>query len=282
MNRTCRIGGGLACLLVGLTSIPAMSSTKAAPPKGTSFRVRYGISLIGLPIGSASITGTLDPQAYKLDAAGKLTGLAGVIINSKGGATATGSFAAGQLSPATFAATAATTNYVLTIRMAMAKGNATGVDISPPYQAMPDRIALTDADRRGIVDPLSAFIMTVPGAGDVIGPAACDRTMRLFDGGVRFDIILSYSGIRQVKGAGYTGPVAVCAARYKPIAGHRPNRPATKFMTNNKEIELWLAPLGDGRVVFPYRLSVLSMIGTTVIEATDLQTSGKKAASNPE
>lgn len=276
MNSLSRLPAGHARPLVVAAILLALGPAQAAPPAKTppgapkSFRVRYGISLIGLPIGSASITGTVNPQGYRLDASGKLTGLAGVIINSKGAATSTGGILDNRIAPATFAASAATSNYMLTIRMAMAKGNATGVEITPPYQPMPDRVPLSEADRRGIIDPLSAFIMPVPGEGAPTGPSACDRTLQLFDGGVRFDIILSYTGTRDVKGAGYAGPVAVCAARYRPIAGHRPDRPATKFMAANREIELWLAPVTGTRFVIPYRLSVLSMLGTTVIEATDV------------
>lgn len=288
MNSPMRLRTGTACLLGAVMYVAAATAgagataEKSAALPAKSLRVQYGISLIGLPIGSASIIGTLNPRGYKIEATGKLTGLAGVIINSKGAATSTGGLIGGKVDPATFAASAATSNYRLTIRMAMAKGNTTGVEITPPYQTMPDRVPLTDADRRGIIDPLSAFIMPVPSDGDQTGPAACNRTLQLFDGGVRFDIILSYTGSRQVTGAGYSGPVAVCAARYRPIAGHRPERPATKFMAANKEIELWLAPVSGTRYVFPYRLSVLSMLGTTVIEASEVAVgAGVKADARP-
>lgn len=270
MKKPFPVCAGLVSVLLA-TAAAQTSVSKEIPAAASQLRLRYSISLIGLPIGSASVTGVVGPAAYRLEANGKLTGLAGVIVNSKGAATATGRLADGRVDPSTFAATAATSNHVLTIRMAMAGGAATGVEITPVYEQTPDRVPLTAADRRGIIDPLSSFVMQVPGTGDVIGPAACNRTLALFDGGVRFDITLAFAGIRQVKGAGYTGPVAVCSARYKPIAGHRPDRPATKFMINNKEMEVWLAPVPNTRFVVPYRVSVLSMIGTTIIEATDFQ-----------
>ena len=129
---------------------------------------------------------------------------------------------------------------------------------------------------------MSSCGRAAPGTGDPIGPAACNRTLPLFDGGVRFDITLAFTGVRQVKGPGYAGPVAVCSARYKPIAGHRPDRPATKFMTNNKEMEVWLAPVGGTHFVVPYRISILTMIGTTVIEPMEFFISPEtKAAAMP-
>lgn len=266
------------CMLLAIQAADAAPPAKTAHGETDSIRLHYSISLIGLPIGTAQVIGVLGPSSYRLEANGRLTGLAGVIVNSKGAATATGSLAAGHVNPATFAASASTSNYLLTIRMAMAKGAATGVEITPPYEPRSDRVPLSEADKHGIIDPLSSFVMAVPGTGDLIGPAACDRTLPIFDGGVRFDIALAFAGIRQVKGPGYAGPVAVCSARYRPIAGHRPDRPATKFMMNNKEMEVWLAPVANTRFVVPYRVSVLSMVGTTVIEATNFESGAETRA----
>jgi len=245
----------------------------AAPPtpgEPTAIHLRYGVSLIGLPIGTATVDGTLGPKDYRLQGTGKLTGLAGVIVDTKGAVTATGVVKNGQLTPAGFAATAGTPNYLLTIRIAEERGSATGVEITPPYTQTPDRIPLSPGDRRNIIDPMSSFIMPVPGVVDMIGPAACNRTLPLFDGGVRFNVLLSFKEVRQVASPAYTGPVAVCAARYQPISGYRPARPATKFMIDNKDMETWLAPIGKSRFVYPYRIAVMSMIGMTVIEATSV------------
>jgi hypothetical protein len=79
-----------------------------------------------------------------------------------------------------------------------------------------------------------------------------------------------------VKTTGYKGPVAVCAVRYVPIAGHRPDRPGTKFMAENKSMELWLAPVEAERILLPYRVSVRTMIGTTVIEASEFSVETSK------
>ncbi len=272
MQKSSPVQAGLASLLLLAVATPATALPKTGAGPLQRIEIRYGISLIGLPIGTAAIIGTLGPKSYRLEAVGKLTGLAGVIVNSKGAATSSGSVVDGRAVPAAFAATAANRNSMLTIRMSEARGAATGIEITPPYEQKPDRVPLSEADKRNILDPLSSFFMPVSGEGDMVGPAACDRTLPLFDGGVRFDVVLAFSGTREVDGPGYKGTVAVCSARYRPHAGHRPDRPATKFMMDNKEMSVWLAPLAGTRYVVPYRISVLSMIGTTVIEATSFKT----------
>ena len=81
-----------------------------------------------------------------------------------------------------------------------------------------------------------------------------------------------------VEKPGYSGPVIVCNARYLPVAGHRPDRPGTQFMSDNRDLSVWLAPVEGTRVLMPIRISVRTMMGTSVIEATRWnQDSGGKA-----
>ncbi len=178
---------------------PSAATPSSSPPiEASALHLRYGVSLIGLPIGTASVDGTIGATGYRLEGAGKLTGLAGIIVDTKGAVTAAGTFTGGRVNPASFAASAGTPNYLLTIRMAMEHGTATGVEITPMYQQTPDRIPLTPADRRNIIDPMSSLIMAVPGTGEVIGPQSCNRTIPIFDGGVRFNVLLAYTGTREV------------------------------------------------------------------------------------
>ena len=63
-------------------------------------------------------------------------------------------------------------------------------------------------------------------------------------------------------------------ARYQAVAGHRPDRPGVKFMEENREMSVWLAPVEGTRVLIPLRISVLTTIGTNIIEATRWTQSG--------
>jgi Protein of unknown function (DUF3108) len=262
-----RRASGLALTLALLGGAAAHADT---------WRATYSVSLLGLPIGTANTVGEFSHNAYRIDANAKLSGLATLVANSKGAASATGAIVGGHIMPATYAVTAAGPTLTRTMRMSLAGSAVTGVDISPPFEDKPDRIPLRDQDKRGVIDPVGAFVITIPGAEPLVGPAACNRTIPVFDGYTRFDVRLAYVGERRVKTAGYNGPVAVCAVRYVPIAGHRPDRPGTKFMAENKNIELWLAPIESARVLLPYRVSVRTMIGTTVIEASQFSVEASK------
>jgi hypothetical protein len=249
----------------------------AAPgANADTWRATYSVSLLGLPIGSASTTGELSRTAYRIEANAKLSGLATMIANSKGAAAGAGAIAGGRILPASYAVTAANSSMTRTMRMSLAGSAVTAVDISPPFEDRPGRIPVREQDKRGVVDPLGALVFSVPGADPLVGPAACNRTIPVFDGYTRFDVRLAYVGQRRVAAMGYSGPVAVCAVRYVPIAGHRPDRPGTKFMAENKNIEVWMAPIESARVLLPYRISVRTMIGTAVIEASEFSVQADK------
>ena len=260
----------MACIFLTV-SLPAVA-------RADTFRANYSVKLIGLPLGSAVVTGSVDASGYKIDANAKLTGVASMVSNSKGAAASSGVFAQGRVAPNAYATTSANSSMTRTIRMALNAGTVKASEITPPFDDAPDRIPVTDAHRRNIIDPLSALIMPVAGTDQVAGPGACNRTIPIYDGWTRFDVKLTYVGSRVMKLHGYHGAVAVCAARYVPLAGHRPDRAATKFMEDNKQMEVWLAPVGTSRVVVPLRISVATMIGTTVIEAQDFETTSETTA----
>ena len=47
-----------------------------------------------------------------------------------------------------------------------------------------------------------------------------------------------------------------------------------KFMEDNREMSVWLAPVEGTRVLLPIRISVRTTIGTNIIEATRWARSG--------
>jgi hypothetical protein len=251
------------------------AATLAQVAHAESWRATYNVSLIGLPIGTANVSGQISATAYRIEATARIAGLATILSNAKGAATGAGAIEPGRILSASFATSAANSRMTRTVRMALSNGAVTGVDIAPPIDEKPGRIPLSDKDKRGIVDPVGAIVVPVAGDAPLVGPSACNRNIPIFDGYTRFDLRLAYVGQRRVTAKGYNGPVVVCSARYVPIAGHNPDRPAVKFMIDNKQMEVWLAPIDSARVLVPFRASVLTMLGTTIIEASEFSISGK-------
>jgi hypothetical protein len=237
--------------------------------RADTWRATYNVSLIGLEIGRVEISGEISATAYHVEGSAKIVGLATLLSSARGAASGSGSIAPGKVLPATFATTAANSKMTRTVRMALSDGDVIGVAISPPIVDKPGRIPLRAEDERGVIDPLGAILVPVAGREPLVGPAACSRSVPIFDGYTRFNIQLAYVGERTVAVKGYSGPVVVCSARYIPVSGHNPDRPAIKFMVENREMEVWLAPISSAHVLVPFRVSVLTMIGTTIVEASE-------------
>jgi hypothetical protein len=242
------------------------------------WRAVYGVTLLGLPIGTANLTAALDRARYKIEVQARLTGLAGMVTGGKGAGQASGSFAQGRPLSAGYSAAGSNGRESRTVQMAMANSAATAIEITPPIIKKPDAIPVLDGHKRGVTDPVSALFMPVPGGQGAASPAACNRTIPVFDGNARYDIALSYAGVREVQGSGYAGPVAVCNARFVPISGHRNNK-ASQFMAANRDMQVWLAPIPGTQLVAPYRISVRSEIGMVVIEASRFDGASRVAAS---
>jgi hypothetical protein len=236
-----------------------------------SLDARYRITLAGLSVGTAELSGAFSPQGYQVSLRASLTGLAGAVTSGRGAASVRGAFAGTRTVSSGYALTASNSTMTRTIQIGMAGGNAGAVAIQPPFDPRPDRVPVTEAHRRGVTDPVSALVMPAA-AGDMLAPGQCDRQIAVYDGVQRFTIQLGYGGLQAVNNAraGYVGHALVCSVRYLPVAGHRPI-PATEFMARNRDISVWLVPVEGQRVLVPYRIAVQTQVGLSLIEAERIE-----------
>jgi len=236
-----------------VAALAALSMSLSAATAQT-LHVTYAISLLGLPLGTGTVRADITPASYDIEGSAKLNALASLVNNSHGVSQGHGAIVSGHVSPAAFATTAASSSSTRTIRMAIRNNAVAAVDI---------------------LDPVAAYVFPAPKSGPEISAADCDRTLPIFDGYTRFNLQLSYVEERKVSAKGYSGPVAVCAVRYQPIAGHRRDRPATKFMAENRDMQIWLAPVAGASALAPFKVSIKTTVGTLAIEATEFSVSGK-------
>lgn len=243
----------------------------AAPAGAETLQAHYSLSLIGLSIGSADASGVVEPQKYRVDIAMKTSGLANLVNNTKGAATATGGLGAGGPAPASYANTTSNNEEMRTVRMSLSANAVRALEVKPEPWDAAMRVPVSEGHRRRILDPVSALIMSVPAGEPLTGPSACNRTIPVFDGVTRFDVRLTFAETRLVRTRGYEGPVSVCSARYTPISGYRPDSSSTKYMAENHDMEVWLAPMPNAHVVVPYHIDIRTAAGMLVIDAAEFQ-----------
>jgi hypothetical protein len=268
---------GAAALALSL-AIPASSILASAARAETRLDVHYAIKVARLTVGRSEMLVTLGDAAYTSAVSGQASGMLRMLASGEGALRTSGTIVAGILTPASFVLTTSSADEKASVKVTMENGDVTGLtaETSTPND---ERVPVTDADRRGIVDPLTAMLLRVDGSGELVAADACRRTLPIFDGQRRFDLALSFARIEHVKAdKGYAGPALVCAVTLRPIAGHRAGSALVKYLTDGRDIELVFAPVAGTRLLAPYRLLIASMVGNLVVEATEFTTTTAPAA----
>ena len=230
---------------------------------------RYSATLAGITIGKGSWVVDISDSHYTAAASGVTTGLIRAFTGGQGTTAAQGTLQAGQPLSSTYASTVVTSKKTDDVRLTLDNGNVKESTLDPPLETDPERVPITEAHQQGIIDPMTASLLRTPGNGDPLSPEACQRTLAVFDGRLRYDLQFAFKRMDHVKAAkGYAGPVVVCAVYFSPIAGHIPSRSAIRYITKQRDIEVWLAPIAGTRVLVPFRAQGPTPVGKIVLEAT--------------
>jgi hypothetical protein len=229
---------------------------------------KYEVTLAGITIGKGAWVIEVGDDQYSAAASGGSSGLLSMVSSGQGSGGSQGRVVKGQLQPASYTATIATSRKSETVRLALAGGNIKEFSIDPAPPEDFNRIPVTDAHKRGVIDPMTASLVNVGGTADPLGADACAASSAVFDGRMRYDLSLEFKRIEAVKVDGYQGPVVVCAIYFSPVAGYDPNRAAIKYLVAQRHMEIWLAPIAGTRVLAPLKLTIPTPFGTGKLEAT--------------
>jgi len=267
-----RLAAVFACLFA-LGAVLAVTPAEAAKGDVTRLEVTYAIVIKGLTIGRAKAEMRFADNNYVSAVDGAVTGLARLFSDATAKLAGSGHIQGSRIVPDSFDSITVEGKYESRVRMAMRGGAITELTAEPPSRDAPDRIPVTPSHKRNIVDPLSAFLVALGKPGKPTGPEACNRTIKVFDGWSRYDIQLTYKDTKQVgkpdkPGDDYNGDVFVCAARYVPVSGHRQNAKSVKDMEDNKNLEAWLAPIGETGMLVPYKFIIGTSAGDLTLRST--------------
>jgi hypothetical protein len=252
----------LAALAIGLGALNTPASAQGR------LDATYTASLAGIALGKGGWVVDVRDDQYTSAASGVTTGLLRVFASGQGTGMSRGYVSNGILIPSTYEATITADNKSEEMHMRLLGGIVKDLSITPEPPVNPNRILITEAHTRGVTDPMTASIVRVPGTGDTIAAEACNRTTAIFDGRLRYDLTTAFKRFENVKAEkGYVGPVAVCAIYFLPVAGYIPNRPAIKYLTEQRDMEVWLAPIAGTRLVVPYRIAIPTPLGMSALQA---------------
>jgi len=196
----------------------------------------YVATLAGVPIGKGSWSIDVTEDQFTATASGATSGLLRVFASGQGSSVAHGGVSGGQPVASTYASTIMADNKTDQVRMLFGGGAVKDYLADPPTMPGPDRMPLTEAHRKGVFDPMTATLLRVPGNGDTFVPEACQRTVPVFDGRMRYDLQLAFKHLDKVR--------------------------------SERGMEVSLAPIAGTRLMVPYRASIPTPLGMGVLQAT--------------
>jgi hypothetical protein len=245
---------------------------------------QYVASLSGLPIGTGSWFVGIGDDQYLIGANGSTAGLVRLLASGSGSTGVQGNVVGGRLVPTSYAANLTSGNAIDRISIVLSGGTVKQTLVDPPPMPSLERVPLTDAHYHGVTDPMSGSLVRVAGAGEPVSPEACQGGTAIFDGRMRYELRLAFKRMESVRAdKGYQGPVVVCALYFTPVAGHIPGRPAIKYLEQLRDMEVWLAPIINTRMLAPFRVSIPTPFGLGVLQATSfvsVATPGRSTAAN--
>lgn len=260
------LAGG-ACLVTGVAAQAEERLT-----------ARYSISMAGISVGRIDWLVTISDGLYSTSATGGADGMLSALVSGKGAISATGAITERRFVPQTFRYRVDDDDGLVELQMSYEAGSARERITS---RALPksDRVAVTDDDRKDALDPLTALLIPADERGLV--PETCNRSLPIFDGLRRYNLVLTYKRMDAVASRGnYSGPVLVCAAVLQPIAGHRASSLLIKYVAGRSDMEMWLAPLSDTALA-PIRFVMPTLLGTLELGATRFEAASGSSSPAP-
>jgi Protein of unknown function (DUF3108) len=231
----------------------------------------YTISFARIRVGDIAATGVFGESEYAISARGRAGGIIKVLVDGEASFSTHGTIKDGYPVPTTFTSKIVSDAETSDVTMVLDEGSVKelAATVPPPKS---DRVPVTQTNRQGIVDPLTAMLFSAAAAGEGLARDVCRHTLPIFDGQQRYDLKLAFKRMDKVTAEkGYAGPVVVCSVSYEPIAGHRPSTPLIKYFFEGREMEMALAPVARTRLLTPFRMLVESALANLVIEANQFE-----------
>jgi hypothetical protein len=255
----------------------AAAAWQADARADSKLEASYAITFARIPVGDATLSADLKESGYTIAMTGRAGGVARMVVNGEASLSARGILKDGRPEPRSFTSRITSEGESQDATTAFEEGNVTEVAVTPPTDNR--GLEVPEADRRGVLDPLSAMLVAVDAASGDLSQDACRRTLPIFDGRQRYDLKLAFKRMDKVSAEkGYAGPVVVCGLNYQPVAGHRASNPLFKYLSDGREMEVVLAPVAGARVLAPFGLSIGSTLASLVIWASRFEATAQPPA----
>jgi len=244
--------------------IAAMSTFGLQPAlAGETYKVEYRVSLLGLSVARANFVTELNGSGYKIDGTITSAGIADVFTSLNAKTTVTGQVAGDKhLQPSSYNLVYTRGKRTRVYDVRYSGGNVVATTITPEPTRNKDRwIPVSPSDLRAVLDPVGG--LTLPDDGKI-----CSKTLPIFDGESRLDLVMSPKGKSKFTAGNVSGEAIVCSVRYVPKSGFNKGRSDIEYLRSANDMEIWFAKTGTMTLYAPVYARVPTRVGTLSITAT--------------
>jgi Protein of unknown function (DUF3108) len=286
--RHCLSLAAVAALTCGLGGNLPADTAYAENSLSTASRITavYRVDLAGFNLGDFRLTTTFRGDDYEMRGEGRLTILEGLVYEWRGVTASAGRVTSAGPEPAMYALSYSDGGKQMTEQLRMTFGDraVTGVSIVPNKRPAPRTIPVTKEQLEGVLDPMSGAFLSAHSENPNGDLTVCNRTLPVFDGRQRFDLVITPKRavtVRRTTPTGYGGPAVICGVKFIPIAGYQPDNPGIRLMSQSNEIEVWLVPVRGTDMYVPYRIVLPTPVGYGSALVTSIQVGTRRASAEP-
>lgn len=243
---------------------PVMAADRAWPSQVSSV---YRLYFNGFEVGKFAFQSSTKGKTYNATSIAEVSALFGA-FRWKGNTSATGQLADTGPEPTSYTLSFRTKSKAGLVRLGFDKKGVNKVAIQPQKPLSPEAVPVKAEDMRAVFDPMSAILqMTHAGPGN-----PCAKTVPIFDGKARFNLVLSYKGrekLAEKASSGQPRELYVCKVKYVPVSGHKPKdfvNPWVKY----DGIEISLRPVPAAGLHVPYQVVIPTSLGSAVMLAESI------------
>lgn len=260
-----RFGTALLAAGLSLPLLPMGAPAAMAEPLKATYRVFVG----GVTALDVDATLEVSGDRYRIAVSAVTGGAIGRLFTWKTESQSDGRRLGEDLRPASHRQSSQFRGEPRTVTLTYGPQGDVSAAVTPPPET-DDREPVPPALQRGTLDPLSAVLDLLFAVG---ASQHCDRSLPVFDGRRRYDMMFTEVGRRIVDPSRYSifsGVAQQCRVSYRPVAGYAKSGPTGRFWQRSNPadrppVDLWLAPVASGYPPLPVRLETDSDFGSVVV-----------------
>jgi hypothetical protein len=248
-------------LTAALVSASVLFLPVAGLAEDYRYDTAYNVSLGILPIARLTFRTEVTNDRYQISGRFRSTGLVDFVREISADSSVTGLYAANRFQPERYRLDYRSGSKKSRYTITYANGSAVDTKVEPPPRRRPKSwVPVTEANLKSVLDPIGALL--IPGDADV-----CSRTLPIYDGESRMDLVLSPGGTAPFTAGKTSGEAVVCSVRYVPVSGYRKGRKDIEYLKSVTGMEIWFAKTATLKLYAPVYAKIPTRYGTVHVSA---------------